>query len=1126
MNPDKPSREQIEARITALLLGELPAAEAELLRWTISRDLELQKLHDHLKLTIGFVREAMKNPTGAPVEPEAPLKLSQARRQTLLAHFKTARPQKTELSWLKRLEIPSTSSLVIGAVIVLVICGLAAISIPNLVKARATSQVNACINNLRQIDAAKQEWALEKHMPANAEPTANDLTPYLQGQALRPVAGENYDLGKVSEPTVAELNGKRLTANAEYFASADSSSANEDQGIINNTRQISGAANEWDLKAGKTRDGVPGIAGAEPSVDRIPQEPKVTPPPVQIALPNTEVSQTKSEQYDTNVYSQNVVGYINVNPSVENSAQISSGGSPSNLPEPAPNTETTFALTSQSQPQAQTASPFASRLQGASPKTGVQSFGEGGGVAAPPFPSSALTVELAPPQPVSAPSQVETETASSAPVVESPRADHESSRNEWAWSSNDKNLRGLHLGIVGGAGQVASSAQPISAGGTYTFGTAGNLPQSSSESQPNTGNLPWQSQSTLSRRVGSAGAVGGEIAPAAPVNMESWSSLSDRERVADLKRAFEKPVSATNYLATKNDRGTFYRNITGQGVQNNDQSALINRENLDTNPITQNEYGLNTVNPVAGNSAVAPVDLPPRAQRQYRIGGVGSMPTVGALFTVRAPVPPSSPQQYAQNKQALDEDRNLREASKSVKEADIPLTTPPATAPIPQPEIQTSDNAFSTFSLNVSDVSFKLAMASLEKGQMPAPASIRSEEFINAFDYHDPEPLQGEPLAFTSERSRDPFAQERDFLRFSIKAAAAGRQGGRALNLVLLLDTSGSMERADRVAIIREALRVLSAQLQPQDIVSVVTFARTARLWADGIPGNEAGATLDKVGSITPEGGTNLEEAMRLAYETALRHFIAGGMNRVVMLTDGAANLGNVDPQALTQKVETERRQGIALDCFGIGWDDYNDDLLEQLSSSGDGRYAFINSPDEAATEFASKLAGALQVAAEDVKVQVEFNPNRVTAWRQIGYAKHQLTKEQFRDNSVAAGAIAAREAGNALYVIETNPNGEGPIATVRVRYRVPGTQDNYERSWLVDYDGGAPGLAQSSPSMRLAVSAAEISEWMADSPFAQEVTPDELLNYLSGVPEYYGTDERPKQLETMIREVKSVSGK
>ena len=247
-------------------------------------------------------------------------------------------------------------------------------------------------------------------------------------------------------------------------------------------------------------------------------------------------------------------------------------------------------------------------------------------------------------------------------------------------------------------------------------------------------------------------------------------------------------------------------------------------------------------------------------------------------------------------------------------------------------------------------------------------------------------------------------------------------------------------------------------------------------------------------------------------------------MNRVVLLTDGAANLGNVDPDALKQNVEAQRRQGIALDCFGIGWEDFNDDLLEELSGNGDGRYAFINSPEEADSDFAAKLAGALQVAAQDVKVQVEFNPQRVISWRQIGYAKHQLTKEQFRDNSVLAAEIAAQEAGNALYTVETKPDGTGPVATVYVRYRIPGTQDVRERSWTVEYDGTAPALDQSSPAMRLAASPREFSEWLAASPFAQEVTPDELLKDLSGVPQIYGADQRPQQLEWMIRQAKSIA--
>jgi Mg-chelatase subunit ChlD len=457
---------------------------------------------------------------------------------------------------------------------------------------------------------------------------------------------------------------------------------------------------------------------------------------------------------------------------------------------------------------------------------------------------------------------------------------------------------------------------------------------------------------------------------------------------------------------------------------------------------------------------------------------------------------------------------------------DAPIRKPAPDTPVPQPEILTSSNAFSTFSLNVSDVSFKLAEASLENGKLPDTAAIRSEEFINAFDYRDPEAGPGQPMAFTSERARYPFAQNRELLRFAVKTAAAGRQAGRALNLVLLLDNSGSMERADRVAIVREALRVLATQLQAQDTVSIVTFARTARLWADGVRGDQSGETLDRVGGITPEGGTNLEEAMRLAYETAHRHYLAGGMNRVVLLTDGAANLGNVAPGALKEKVDAQRRQGIALDCFGIGWEDYNDDLLQLLSSNGGGRYAFLNSPEEAGKDFAAKLAGALQIAAADVKVQVEFNPQRVISYRQIGYAKHQLRKEQFRDNTVAAGEIAAQEAGNALYTIETNPNGDGPVATVHVRYRIPGTDDYREHSWEVAYLGTAPALARSSPAMRLAATAGAFSEWLAASPYAQEVTLDELLKQLSGVPEVYGADDRPKQLETMIREAKSLEGK
>src|SRR5262249_12244565 len=260
------------------------------------------------------------------------------------------------------------------------------------------------------------------------------------------------------------------------------------------------------------------------------------------------------------------------------------------------------------------------------------------------------------------------------------------------------------------------------------------------------------------------------------------------------------------------------------------------------------------------------------------------------------------------------ETKSLDAEIKRAPDNDAPQKRSPATnAPIPQPEVATAANAFSTFSLNVSDVSFKLAAASLEKGQMPDAASVRSEEFINAFDYRDPEPVSGAPIAFAWDRARYPFAQNRDLLRFSIKTAAAGRQAGRPLNIVLLLDNSGSMERADRVSIIREALSVLAGELNARGTVSIVTFARTAQLRVDGIHGDQAAVAAAEIARLTPEGGTNLGDALDLAYETALKHYLANGDNRVVLLTDGAANLGDVNPEALKQKVEAHRKQGVAL---------------------------------------------------------------------------------------------------------------------------------------------------------------------------------------------------------------------
>jgi Mg-chelatase subunit ChlD len=506
--------------------------------------------------------------------------------------------------------------------------------------------------------------------------------------------------------------------------------------------------------------------------------------------------------------------------------------------------------------------------------------------------------------------------------------------------------------------------------------------------------------------------------------------------------------------------------------------------------------GITTViDPATGLPKLAEADAD-GVTKNPAVPGLGDVPLVGRLFR-----------------------------SETLARDEVNKKLPAPEPPISQVEINTVDNAYSTFSLNVSDVSYKLAAAALEKGALPDRASIRSEEFLNAFDYRDPEPVPPARVGFNWERARHPFAHNRDLLRFSVRTAAQGRQPGRPLNVVLLLDSSGSMERADRVSIIREALVGLAGYLQAQDRFSIVTFSRTARLVADGIPGNDVAKAVWEVAQLTPEGGTNLEEALKLGYQTALRHYLANGVNRVLLLTDGAANLGNVSPEALKQIVETYRRQGVALDCFGIGWEGYNDDLLEVLSHNGDGRYGFINTPEEAATDFASQLAGTFQVTAADVKVQVEFNPGRVITYRQVGYTRHQLRKDQFRDNTVDAAEIGAAESGDALYVIQVNAQGTGPVGTVRGRYKIPGTAEVREEQWLVPYTGPALEIQESSPAMRLATVAGMFAEWLEGNPNAAEVKPDALSNLLNGLHQIYGPDTRPAKLEAMLRQAKSVAG-
>jgi hypothetical protein len=454
----------------------------------------------------------------------------------------------------------------------------------------------------------------------------------------------------------------------------------------------------------------------------------------------------------------------------------------------------------------------------------------------------------------------------------------------------------------------------------------------------------------------------------------------------------------------------------------------------------------------------------------------------------------------------------------------------PVARPEPPAEISVETNAaqapVSTFSLHVSDVSFRLAQAALARGEEPDPALIRPEEFYNAFDYGDPAPAPSEKIACRIEQSAHPFLQQRNLVRIAMRVPATGRGAGQPLRLTVLLDTSGSMEREDRAAAVRRAMAVLASLLGPNDRLTLVGFARRPRLLAEQQPGDQVGQLLDLIARTPAEGGTNFEEALKLGGELARRHFEPQAQNRLVLLTDGAANLGNANPTQLARTIETLRQQGIAFDACGVGMDGLDDTMLEALTRKGDGRYYLLDTPASADAGFARQLAGAFRPAAINVKVQVRFNPARVGHYRLIGFEHHRLRAEDFRNDQVDAAELAAEEAAVALYQVEARPQGEGELGEVYVRFRDAATGNMIERSWTMTYEPQAPAFDRATPSMQLAGTAALLAEKLRGGASADPVKLDELAPVVNTLRGRYEQEARVQQLVTMFAQMRRLDRK
>ena len=439
--------------------------------------------------------------------------------------------------------------------------------------------------------------------------------------------------------------------------------------------------------------------------------------------------------------------------------------------------------------------------------------------------------------------------------------------------------------------------------------------------------------------------------------------------------------------------------------------------------------------------------------------------------------------------------------------------------PVALDEQSAAAEAYSTFSLHVSDVSFKLAQAALSQSQWPEAAKIRIEEFVNALDYHDPLPSGDQKIACRVEQAIHPFLMQRNLLRVSMRTAAAGRSQNTPLRLTLLLDNSGSMERPDRRQAVLRAFQTLTQQLKATDQITLISFASSPRLLAEKVPGNQGETLLKLIEELPSEGGTNIESALQLAREKATEQQVAGAQNRIVLLTDGAVNLGDANPENLAKQVTQMRDAGIAFDSAGISAQDLNDEVLEALTRQGDGRYYLLDSAELASESFAAQIAGSLRPSAQNVKVQVEFNPQRVGRYKLLGYEKHRLNKEDFRNDQVDAAEMAAAEAGVAVYQYEIKPKGSGDVGSVSVRFRDLSTGQMVERRWPILYESNTPRLEQSQPSMQLAAAAALFAAKLGGGPLADSVDMAQLQKTVAKLPEQFASQPRVQQLRAMIEQ-------
>ncbi|MDP6355339.1 MAG: von Willebrand factor type A domain-containing protein, partial [Planctomycetota bacterium] len=444
--------------------------------------------------------------------------------------------------------------------------------------------------------------------------------------------------------------------------------------------------------------------------------------------------------------------------------------------------------------------------------------------------------------------------------------------------------------------------------------------------------------------------------------------------------------------------------------------------------------------------------------------------------------------------------------------------------PLPpvNPFVLTSQDRLSTFAIDVDTASYAIARQHIQRGFLPPAGSVRMEEFVNAFNYNYPARNRN-TFTLHASAADAPFGKGLKLLKVGIRGKVIGRDGRKPAHIVLVVDASGSMAKADRMPLVQYSVRQLLDQLKETDRVTVITCGTEARLAVEALPLVRRKAIESALARLRPEGPTNLLDGIHEGYKAAERFFRSNQINKVILCSDGVANVGETAAEEVLKKVDRYRRQGISITSVGFGSGSYNDAFLEKLANRGDGSYVFVDSQSAAKKVFAQEITSSLQTIAKDVKIQVDFNPDKVRRYRLIGYENRDVKDKDFRNDKVDGGEVGSGQSATALYEFELQNEEDADLGTVNVRFKNPDTDRFEEIAYRLESSVIQARTAQDDPRFFLAAAIAEFAEILRTSEHAKDGDLKSVQDLIERVAVELPLDEQVQELKELVRKAQGL---